>query len=72
MCGNVWELCFDWKGDITTMTSEMGQETGTYKVRRGGAYNERQDYCDLSSRFGSRPHEGGSTSEGFRVVRNAD
>ena len=38
VCGNVWEYCRDWQGDLTGGTDPMGPDEGTRRVCRGGSW----------------------------------
>ena len=45
MSGNVWEWCWDWWGSYTstTKTDPMGAPSGTYRVVRGGGWNDSSE-----------------------------
>ncbi|GHU24625.1 hypothetical protein FACS1894164_11690 [Spirochaetia bacterium] len=70
MHGNVWEWCWDWKGDYSSssQTDPSGVASGTYRVLRGGEWNlgaralrsALRNYRDATSRY---------NYVGFRVVR---
>ncbi len=67
--GNVWELCADGWGEITSLPKDGTPRRidGGYTVMRGGSYNSPRQVCTCASRhkyeFGS-----GASSIGFRVA----
>jgi formylglycine-generating enzyme required for sulfatase activity len=73
MHGNVIEWCSDFYDDYprTTETDPSGPLTGSYRVYRGGGFNNLPEYCRSASRFsylaiGSPEY--GNLVFGFRVV----
>lgn len=76
MSGTLEEWCWDMTSkyddnniiSITTETSSIGENSGDYRVLRGGYYNEL-DKCLLSRRNGYLP-SGNYLCYGFRVVRS--
>lgn len=72
MSGNVYEWCWDWQGsyDSANVTNPTGAPTGTYRVMRGGCWNDDAGYCSVASRRRNSPDYRDVTI-GFRVVRNA-
>ena len=74
MSGNVWEWCYDLYDYSTAQRSEndpTGPDSGSYRVKRGGSWNNGA--YDASVCFWScfNPSEKGN-SLGFRLVRSAD
>jgi formylglycine-generating enzyme required for sulfatase activity len=69
MSGNVWEWCFDWKGDYTAMeqTNPEGREEGTERINRGGAWFSSERTCRLSNRNANLPNHK-NMMLGFRIV----
>ncbi len=70
MSGNVWEWCWDWRGDYPDelQVDPRGPEKGVYRVLRGGSWLNYPQFCRVASRDGNRP---GHRSDyiGFRLVR---
>ena len=74
MSGNVWEWCYDLYDYSTAQRSEndpTGPDSGSYRVKRGGSWNNGA--YDASVCFWScfNPSEKGN-SLGFRLVRSAN
>ncbi len=69
LSGNVWEWCFDWKGDYTAMeqTNPEGPEEGTERINRGGAWFSSERTCRLSNRNANLPNHK-NMMLGFRIV----
>jgi len=70
MHGNVWEWVLDWKGPYPagkTVRDPKGPKVGSYKILRGGSYNNPSDRCDCANRWGVGPR-GEHSGTGFRLV----
>jgi formylglycine-generating enzyme required for sulfatase activity len=71
MSGNVWEWCWDWKGDYSDepQTDPTGAASGEYRVRRGGGWNSSYaNYMCSVFRAWSVPSND-SYNIGLRLVR---
>ena len=68
LAGNVREWCWDWYGEVTSLTGEFGVDSGEKRVLRGGAFDCEARYCEVSARDSLLPSER-SPSVGFRLVR---
>jgi len=72
MAGNVLEWCWDWYGSTYYATSPSsnptGPATGTYRVLRGGIWNDYAYGCRVAFRGGNTP-DYASGGFGFRCVR---
>jgi formylglycine-generating enzyme required for sulfatase activity len=55
MHGNVWEWCDDWKGDYPggSVTDPTGPKAGSYRVSRGGSWDNSSDVCGSAVRVGN-------------------
>jgi formylglycine-generating enzyme required for sulfatase activity len=71
MHGNVSEWCWDWYGDYGTgaQTDPAGATTGTFRVNRGGGWNDFPKHIRSAYRALTSPNEG-MYSIGFRLARN--
>ena len=69
MSGNVWELCYDWKGNYLPYyhIDPKGSTTGKNKVVRGGDWYYEADYCRVTNRHSCPPKDTYNTV-GFRVA----
>ena len=72
MHGNAAEWVWDWYGeyDTNSMENPTGAESGSYKVARGGAWNDMPKHIRSAYRI-AFPADVPLYSIGMRVVRNA-
>ncbi|MDR2452880.1 MAG: formylglycine-generating enzyme family protein [Candidatus Accumulibacter sp.] len=71
MHGNVAEWCWDWYGeyDIAGRIDPAGPATGTYRVNRGGGWNDFPKHVRSAYR-GAAPPGNRMFNVGFRLARN--
>jgi formylglycine-generating enzyme required for sulfatase activity len=71
MLGNVWEWVTDWYGEYTAdaQIDPAGPPSASYRVLRGGCWNNGSDGVRSSYRVGDAPWNSNS-GVGFRVARD--
>ncbi|GHT29260.1 hypothetical protein AGMMS49574_05540 [Bacteroidia bacterium] len=69
MNGNVYEWCSDWYGNYnsSSQTNPTGPSTGSYRVLRGGSWDDYAEDCRVSDRLNFAPGYRGD-DVGFRLV----
>jgi len=69
MSGNVWEWVWDWHGTLPTsaQTNPVGASSGSYRVIRGGGWNNSAGFLPLAVR--SMASQASRFGGGFRLVR---
>ena len=70
MSGNLWEWCWDWDANYTS-TAEInpkGPDNGSYRVGRGGAWDNNPSDIRCSCRYSDIP-DGRGYNMGFRLAR---
>lgn len=75
MSGNVCEWCWDWDDStntpsITASTPATGVASGSFRVERGGCWQDEVEDCSVVGRGGGIPNYA-SDDLGFRVVRSS-
>jgi formylglycine-generating enzyme required for sulfatase activity len=70
--GNVGEWCWDWYGEYVAenLTDPEGPATGTYRVTRGGGWNDFPKHVRSAYRSAAPPRNS-VFNIGFRLARNA-
>ena len=71
MAGNVMEWCNDWHGvyDSTAQTDPTGPSSGSYRVTRGGCYDDNSGSQERSTYRGNYLPTSREKFYGFRCVR---
>ncbi|GHU51103.1 hypothetical protein FACS1894200_10980 [Spirochaetia bacterium] len=71
MHGNVWEWCWDWKGDYSSasLIDPGGGASGSFRVARGGSWGSNARFLRSAFRGYDTPTSSNSSSSGFRLVR---
>ncbi len=74
MVGNVWQWCSDWYGETSYseghVADPQGPQSGTTRVRRGGAWNVIQPFRLRCSNRGAMLPSQTATNVGFRCARS--
>ena len=72
MTGNISEWCSDWYApyEIGTPPNPRGAENGTWKIHRGGSFDNCKENRHLSKRWYSDPHES-TNYRGLRLALDA-
>ncbi|MDX1910160.1 MAG: SUMF1/EgtB/PvdO family nonheme iron enzyme [Saprospiraceae bacterium] len=57
MSGNVWEWCSDWYGiyPSSAATDPLGPDSGTFRVNRGGSWDDAPQNCRVANRNFNSP-----------------
>jgi formylglycine-generating enzyme required for sulfatase activity len=70
IAGNLWEWCWDWRGDYTStaQTDPRGPSSGSNRVVRGGGWHGGAESCRVAYRYDNYIPGSRSIGFGFRSV----
>jgi formylglycine-generating enzyme required for sulfatase activity len=72
MAGNVWEWCNDWYDsnyyNVSPYDNPEGPASGTYRVLRGGCWDNVANYCRVANRNSISIPDYRFNNRGFRIV----
>ena len=68
MHGNVLEWCLDWRGNLSSGIDPVGASSGSYRMERGGGWNDSMGICTSSYRNFNCPPTDANIYRGFRLA----